>query len=1005
MSKKYTTDNITISEALNDGSGVGTSGQVLSSTGSGVSWIDGSGIVGGPYLALSGGTMTGALTGTTANFTGGILTLGQNKIDGSSDNLKISADFGSVSGSSTIEFLIDGSEKLNINNGGKVTFSTNGGTITTIGSDIAITQGAVGLRINDAASAISPTTATSNNDNVVDLGVSNIRFRNLYMGGSITSGGGATFAGNVTFGDSHFIGDDASDNLLIQSSTGENIIIDSLDETLFRINGSTKMQIKSSGNVGIGNTNPTSGLSVTKSMGAAWLVDFVNTNVSGHGLLIQAGGTTGTRYITQWKDALGTERFHMEDNGEVYFQGNVGIGTTSPAQKLDVNGNLAISGTTFVDSTRRNIYLNSFAGGGANGIFFRDGFTYNASITAEDHNGSSADGICISGYDGVSFSTGANTKNERMRITSAGNVGIGTTAPGYPFSLENSGTALISRIYNTNADGQGLLIRAGATNSSTRAFQVASSNDTKIMTVNSNGNVGIGTTTPENLLHVQQAGLFTGIHTTAGIRVKSSGASAIDNYHGTIALSRGTGSVAISAVQEATDSDVMGMAFFTHPSTTGADAAVEQMRIDQNGNVGIGTTSPTGKLTVYTSANRFQSLKGANADLEIVSDNNTNPVALIKGTGTADLLNVFDNTTEVFTIRDGGNVGIKNTNPSYLLDIGAANVENPVDYIRLNPTNGNGDGTSNTLGGGLIWAPNYATYTKKSAGIIAVGEGNYFRTGLAFLTNNSANQTGNYAERMRITSGGELRVGHNSGTYTNTQTFASFGNTVVADEYGVQLSSKGNGLAGMFGSNTHWANGTFSKPTSGRSSGYLEISNSGSNNTGSSFNFYTVPQGSTTHTSRMTIDSAGNVGIGDSSPSYKLDVNGTGRFTGVLYANTYVNTPAVYGTTVSVGGAAGGSPRLNFSATGITTQGTGDISLLSGNIGINTTAPLAKLDVRGTLRSDQDSSGPNGTSGVGELDTLIGDAGPDNTALGTPDQWLRINISGSDYVIPAYTAP
>ena len=61
MSKKYTTDNITISEALNDGSGVGTSGQVLSSTGSGVSWIDGSGIVGGPYLPLTGGTLTGDL--------------------------------------------------------------------------------------------------------------------------------------------------------------------------------------------------------------------------------------------------------------------------------------------------------------------------------------------------------------------------------------------------------------------------------------------------------------------------------------------------------------------------------------------------------------------------------------------------------------------------------------------------------------------------------------------------------------------------------------------------------------------------------------------------------------------------------------------------------------------------------------------------------------------------------------------------------------------------------
>ena len=77
-----------------------------------------------------------------------------------------------------------------------------------------------------------------------------------------------------------------------------------------------------------------------------------------------------------------------------------------------------------------------------------------------------------------------------------------------------------------------------------------------------------------------------------------------------------------------------------------------------SGSVGIGTGSLTGKLDVFTTSSRYQSFVSSTADLELVSSNNLTPILYIKGTGTADLVNVFDDTTEVFTIFDGGKVEV-----------------------------------------------------------------------------------------------------------------------------------------------------------------------------------------------------------------------------------------------------------------------------------------------------------------------------------------------------------
>ena len=54
----------------------GVAGQVLISTATGINWSDGTDIIGGPYLPLVGGTLTGALTGTSATFNGNTITTG-----------------------------------------------------------------------------------------------------------------------------------------------------------------------------------------------------------------------------------------------------------------------------------------------------------------------------------------------------------------------------------------------------------------------------------------------------------------------------------------------------------------------------------------------------------------------------------------------------------------------------------------------------------------------------------------------------------------------------------------------------------------------------------------------------------------------------------------------------------------------------------------------------------------------------------------------------------------
>jgi len=348
---------------------------------------------------------------------------------------------------------------------------------------------------------------------------------------------------------------------------------------------------------------------------------------------------------------------------------------------------------------------------------------------------------------------------------------------------------------------------------------ISSSADATAITIDSSENVGIGETSPSFRLQVKETPGNGAYSTTTNMdaTTRFHASEATTGSYTAIQLAANNGNSAlgwwnIGSVSTSSNYD-NHLVFQTR---TGASSYAERMRIDKDGNVGVGTTSPDSALVVHGSF-------GSTSRIHISSSSNGRQT--FDGSGSGLLLTAQNmNTTSKFTpaIQFGTkDVDITTTNPK----VGAA-----------------------------INGISSETYSADSKGGMH----------LAFYTTPNGPGTGQTTtERMRIDSAGNVGIGISPSSANQSYISGAYTEAIIK---GNSANKIGSLQIRSFGStnDTHFELAA----SDGSAASYIW------NGTNSAMVF------GTNNSERMRISNAGNVGIGVTSPTATLDVNGTIKLDG-----------------------------------------------------------------------------------------------------------------------------